>query len=589
MSKKLNFASILAGSALAFAAPMLIPSQAQACGGSFCDVGPTSMPVDQTGENILFHIGNNSVEAHIQIQIDPETTADKFAWVIPVTALPEFEVGSQILFDNLLAGSVPSYGVNNSTDFCGDGGGDDGFSTGGEDGWDGAGGDGDGDEPPGGGPNVVFQGSVGAYDISVLDGGTVEGVMTWLGENGYEQDPNAAPLLAEYLAENFLFVALKLGVDEGVEDVHPIVIRYEGVEPCVPIRLTQIAAAEDMDIRVFFLGDARVVPTTYRHVLVNPLKIDWFNNASNYKEVISMAVDAEAADGNAFVTEYAGASNVVSRAGVFSAAWDAAPFAAMVESPVLVVDTLTAQNLMACDLDWDLTCTTFHPLLQPLLNQYVPVPVGVEPVDFYSCMSCFVDLIDLEAWDAAAFSQAIDERIIKPGIVATGLLDAHPYLTRMYTTISPNEMNADPMFRANPTLPEVASLRMANQRLHCDGSTTVQIPDGREVYFAAGDPLVWPAFQDEMPWEEAVDQEGMAAQAPLISLVDNTDQINDLLDQWNKGKGQADGGDSETGGELGADEAGSCGCTTDDRSPAGGALFGLATLGLFGLIRRRRD
>ena len=48
-----------------------------------------------------------------------------------------------------------------------------------------------------------------------------------------------------------------------------------------------------MDIRAFFLGDARVVPVNYRHVLLNPLKIDWFNNASNYKEVISMAVDAQ--------------------------------------------------------------------------------------------------------------------------------------------------------------------------------------------------------------------------------------------------------------------------------------------------------
>src|SRR5690606_24077303 len=119
-------------------------------------------------------------------------------------------------------------------------------------------------------------------------------------------------ILAEYLADEFLFVALKLAVDTEVAEVHPIVIRYSGVEPCVPIRLTRIAAAEDMDIRVFFLDDARVVPMNYRHVLVNPLKIDWFNDGANYKEVISMAVDAHEADGNAFVTEYAGPSDVVS-------------------------------------------------------------------------------------------------------------------------------------------------------------------------------------------------------------------------------------------------------------------------------------
>ncbi|HLT38649.1 MAG TPA: DUF2330 domain-containing protein [Enhygromyxa sp.] len=589
MPSKLQLALITAGSALAFAVPMLLPSEAEACGGSFCDSGPTAMPVDQTGENILFHIGPDSVEAHIQIQIDPDTSAEKFAWVIPVTALPEFAVGSQILFDNMLLGSVPRYGVNNNTDFCGDGGDEsdnEGATGAQEDGGDPTG-DGDGDPSA---PEVVFQDSVGAYEIAVLDGGTVDGVMQWLGENGYQQDPNAEPILAEYLEENFLFVALKLGVNQGVEDVHPIVIRYAGVEPCVPIRLTAIAAAEDMDIRTFFLGDARTVPTNYRHVLVNPLKIDWFNNASNYKEVISMAVDAQEADGNAFVTEYAGPSNVINLAGVYDASWDPAPIAALVDSPVGLYSILNGQGLMFCDLEWDQTCSTAHPLLQPLLDQYVPIPNGVDPVMFWDCMECYADQIDLTAWDAAAFAEAYDERIVRPGLRATELVNANPYLTRMYTTISPAEMNADPMFRQNPTLPDVPFMRMANQTLHCDGSTTVELPDGRQVFFAAGDPLAWPAFQDEMPWDEDIDQEGMAEAAPLVNLVDKTEEIDALLDEWNKGKGQGSDDDG-TGDGPGADDqlgAGGCACAVEDARPLGGALLGLVGLGLLGLVRRRR-
>ncbi|MCA9697067.1 MAG: hypothetical protein KC431_06060, partial [Myxococcales bacterium] len=70
-------------SALA-AVPLLVaPAEAEACGGTFCDNGPMSMPVDQTGENILFVINDTNVEAHIQIQYDPDADADKFAWVIP--------------------------------------------------------------------------------------------------------------------------------------------------------------------------------------------------------------------------------------------------------------------------------------------------------------------------------------------------------------------------------------------------------------------------------------------------------------------------------------------------------------------------
>jgi len=44
------------------------PRDASACGGTFCDTGPRAMPVDQTGENIIFVMEPGQVEAHIQIQ-----------------------------------------------------------------------------------------------------------------------------------------------------------------------------------------------------------------------------------------------------------------------------------------------------------------------------------------------------------------------------------------------------------------------------------------------------------------------------------------------------------------------------------------
>src|SRR5690606_16756872 len=111
----------------------------------------------------------------------------------------------------------------------------------------------------------------------------------------------------------------------------------------------------------------------YRHVLVNPLKIDWFNLASNYKEVISMAVDVQGADGNAFVTEFAGSSNVIDLSNVFMPGWDSAPYAALVDSPLGVIEELEADGLFVCDLDFNSTCSSLHPLVAPLLAEYVPV------------------------------------------------------------------------------------------------------------------------------------------------------------------------------------------------------------------------
>jgi hypothetical protein len=578
--KKLALVPVL--SLLALSASSLTPVEAKACGGTFCDQGPTAMPVDQTGENILFHLGQDFVEAHIQIQYDPDSGASQFAWVIPVTALPEFEIGTQLFFDAVLNGSVPLYGNTQTQDACGD----DGFNSdaGDEaagDGTSDSGGDGDGDGD--GDPEVVLQKTVGAFEIAVLDGGTVEGVMQWLGDNGYQQDPAAEPILAQYLADDFLFVALKLANEPGIDEIHPIVIRYQGVEPCVPIQLTRIAAQEDMDIRVFFLGQARTVPVNYRHVLVNPLKLDWFNFAANYKEVITMAVDAQEADGNAFVTEYAGPSNVIQTATFYDPNWDAAPIAALATTPVGIYEILQGQGLMSCDPEWGNECVYGNPLLGPLLTEYVPVPVGLSANEFYSCLTCFEDQIDLTAWDANGFATKFIERVIAPAANAFSLVDNNPYLTRMYTTISPAEMNADPMFRENANLPDISRNQQSTQTLHCDGSTTVTLPDGRQVFFPAGADLVWPDFGDEMPWEEDVDEANMADNAPLINLVDNTDRINELLDAYNQ-----QGGGGPDGVDDGIEELGNCACNVEGRNVAGGLLFGFMTLGMFGLIRRRR-
>ncbi|MFO7564816.1 MAG: DUF2330 domain-containing protein [Enhygromyxa sp.] len=581
---------------------LLHPTPAEACGGTFCDTGPNSMPVDQTGENVLFVIDETHVEAHIQIQYDPKAEADKFAWVIPMQVLPEFAVGSERLFQNLLSGSVPSYGFNTTLEPCPSGDDEGGDPTGDGDWGDG---DGDGDGDPG--PEIIYQDVVGAFEIAVLQGGSIEEVMQWLGDNGYQQDPNAAPILDQYLQEGYLFVALKLAMNTEVAEIHPIVLRYEGDEPCVPLRLTRIAAVEDMDVRVFMLGSARSAPTNYRHVLVNPLKINWIQLGANYKEVVSMAVDAFAAEGNAFVTEYAGSSDVVSRSGLHSPSWDAAAFAGLQATPEQTVELLDSQGLASCFVTG---CEFNHPMLQPLLDKYLPVPDNIDPVDFYACLSCYEGLIDPLAWDAAAFAADLDERIIAPGAHAVELLDSWSYLTRMFTTISPNEMNVDPIFHQNPDLSDVDNVNFGSRELLCDGGGVFTLPDGREVFLP--DPNVWPSFQDEMPWEEDVEQAALVGPNQVLS--DQTELIDELLAAWNMQHGWPPGGDGDgdsagdgdgdsagegdtggdgsgesgTGGDdLGAaDERSSCACSTGSSDAAGGFAM-LALLG-FGWRMRRR-
>lgn len=200
--------------------------------------------------------------------------------------------------------------------------------------------------------------------------------------------------MQQYIDEGAQFAAFRLGQSVGVGEIHPIVIRYAGDEPCIPIRLTRIAAQDDMDIRAFFLGDARVVPTNYRHVELNPVKLDWLGLGANDKDVVTMAVDSPMADGRAFVTEYAGPSAIVDPTGLFDAAWNAEAFVGL--EPVMVPDVLRDQGLMTiCD---DSACAFPHPLVRGLMLSFLPPPEGVTEGAFWGDLAGHVDEIDLEAW-----------------------------------------------------------------------------------------------------------------------------------------------------------------------------------------------
>jgi MYXO-CTERM domain-containing protein len=243
------------------------------------------------------------------------------------------------------------------------------------------------------------------------------------------------------------------------------------------------------------------------------------------------------------------------------------------------------------------------------------VPNGVTAGDFYSCLICYAGLIDDVAWNAAEFGAAIDERVVQPGLHAAELLNTWSYVTRMFTTISPNEMLIDPIFHTNVDLPNVSNVQIGTRELLCDGGAVFTLPDGREVFMP--NPNDWPDVGGaEMPWEEDVEQAAMVG--PNQNLSDQTPLINQLLAAWNEqhgwppsggdGDGDGDGttGDDGTSGDGGGttgndgdgtgdagvdDEGASCACSSqqDSRDGIGGlALFGLLSLS-WGWRSRQRD
>lgn len=82
--------------------------------------------------------------------------------------------------------------------------------------------------------------------------------------------------------------------------------------------------------------------------------------------------------------------------------------------------------------------------------------------------------------------------MVEPLRATSKLFDTRPYLTRLYTTLSAEEMTVDPMFDVNSDLPKVSNMRTARAHWECEGIDpenvdltklvlVVTLKDGRQI------------------------------------------------------------------------------------------------------------
>jgi hypothetical protein len=354
------------------------------------------------------------------------------------------------------------------------------------------------------------------------------------------------------------------------------VVKYRGTEPCVPLKLTAIAAKEDMAVRAFFLGQRRAVPIgDYRHVSLNLARLDWINLGANYSTLVTNAVDSAGADGHAFVTEFAG-PNAVPR-GLRAQQWDASVFASL--DATGVVPALQNQGLINCPNAS--VCTSPHPQVFPLLRNHLPPPPGVTEEQFWSEVRRYLGQFDPTTFDGAAFARDFEERITKPAEHGDALLAKSTFVTRLFTTISPHEMTADPAFAELPENHELATAGVSagltvNDRTTCTATSVLTLPDGRE---AAHDFGTSPRFGGSMPWAERVEE--FTADGTRIPIVDNGPTIDRELLTWNAKAGYDPGAFDRQ--YLAESNDGGCACQIRPSSSHGLAF---ALLGLLAALRR---
>src|SRR5262249_4207257 len=247
--------------------------------------------------------------------------------------------------------------------------------------------------------------------------------------------------------------------------------------PMIPIVLTSVGAKPHMGIQVWMLGAGRAIPRNYFHTVINDSLIDWSNGGQNYNDVIIRAV-GEASGKHSFVTEYAGTSaimqNILNRPGRFGSNAELAAQPDAISFVRYLFANGYGQPGPFQPGPVGGGSLTFTSQLLGILGRYIPEPPGlvskqISPTQFYQSIDYFLSPTyiqqnpgDFTGWAGINYqplqmAMEIDQRVVQPTLAAGALFDQYPALTRLYTTLSPEDMNKDPVFSYNPGLPNVAN------------------------------------------------------------------------------------------------------------------------------------
>ena len=441
-----------AGSA-ALAAALTTSERASACGGFWCS---QTAPVEQTGEQIIF-IQNTDGTTTCVVNIAYQGPSEHFAWVLPVEGVPQIDVSAELAFQRLAQQTAPSYQLRTHVEgtcdqpmyFPGVAG---------------AGGAASAGPPQGAGGtanksiDVLAEGSVGPYDYVVIKpdpslASPADVAIDWFKKEGFDVTGVSSDVLGPYLADGQNLIAFRLTKGSMVGSIRPVILTYNGDKPSIPIRPTAVAAQDNMGVLVYILSGAQAVPQNYRSLVINEARINWFSAYSSYPQVVSAAADE--GGGQGFVTEMASSSDVIAHT-IFTDA-DLMTWANLNHQTFAdPLDLIWAANNSYRGWDgW-----------KDAIAAAVTLPPGASLDTFGRDPNSFRGMPGFSV-NAQVFLDKLDKDVVGPVRNTQALVASRPYVTRLYTTMSPQEMTLDPVFTFNPELAPISNVHIADEYIEC--------------------------------------------------------------------------------------------------------------------------
>jgi hypothetical protein len=243
---------------------------ASACGGCFHP--PTQTVSDITDERMLLSV--STLQSTLYDQLRYTGSPSNFAWVLPIHGTVDVGLSADVLFDsidvltdtqinppapncptpNCQLVTAPTAGVGMAAD------GGEGVVT------------------------VTKQENVGPYATVQLHATDSSALDSWLAQNGYNVPADVAPVIAEYVAEGFDFLAMKLLPNQGVQAMRPVRITTPGASLSLPLRMAAVGTGPEVGISIWVVADGRYEPQNFPffHIDDSALVWDFAMNQSNY-------------------------------------------------------------------------------------------------------------------------------------------------------------------------------------------------------------------------------------------------------------------------------------------------------------------
>ncbi len=513
LSRWLGWACAAVSAAVLVLSPLL-SRPAQACGGFWCS---QTAPVNQSAEQIIF-VDDPGPNVTAVIQISYVGPSEHFAWVIPIPGSPDIAVSSNTAFQRLEAATAPQYQLEQhiegtcNQDYAGFGG----LATGGA---------------TAAAPraaqaetavSIVAQGSVGPYDYTVIKvdptlSNPADVATKWFTDNGYDLTSLDSDVLNPYLSDGLNLLAFKLTKGNSTGSIRPVILTYESELPMIPIRPTAVAAQHDMGIKVWVAGEHQAVPENYKSLVLNDALINWFSYQQNYDQVVTTA--ANEAGGQGFVTELAGKSGPFKD--MVWASSDDQQFQ-MISGQTYAdgIDAIYAANRYYRGWDgW-----------KDAIEGSTTLPSGVSYDDFGRNPDQYRGMAQV---DTQKFFTLLNEKVVKPVADTAALLGSEPYLTRLYSTMSSEEMTVDPVFTYNADLADVSNVHTAQQYIQCNPNISqyeapwrIETPEGG-VIVGQGYGGSWPVEAGSLPANLKIVQLSTSGEGEVVK--DNSGMIGDML------------------------------------------------------------